>query len=56
MSVGESIVTEADNLEDLLEQVRDAVACHFNEGQCPKMFRLNFMGAESAEQLFGERE
>ena len=35
------IFTEADNLEELLSAVRDATECHFEEGQCPKLIRLN---------------
>jgi hypothetical protein len=34
-ALGESIFTEADNLPDLYEQVRDAVRCHFDEGKEP---------------------
>ena len=29
--LGESIFTEADTLDDLRSNVRDAVACHFDE-------------------------
>jgi hypothetical protein len=35
-ALGHSIFTEAETLEDLREQVRDAVQCHFDEGQAPK--------------------
>ncbi len=34
-SRGESIFTEADDLASLHEHVRDAVRCHFEEGQQP---------------------
>ncbi len=34
-AVGESIVTEADDLEQLHERVRDAVRCHFEENAAP---------------------
>jgi hypothetical protein len=30
-------LTEADELESLREQVRDAVRCHFDEGQAPRI-------------------
>lgn len=30
-----SIFTEADSLADLHAQIRDAVRCHFDEGQTP---------------------
>ena len=45
-ALGASIVTEADSLEDLHEQVRDAVRCHFEEGQEPKVVRLHFVREE----------
>ncbi len=32
-ALGISIFTEADDLNSLREMVRDAVHCHFNEGQ-----------------------
>ena len=30
-ALGESIFTEADSMEDLRQQIRDAVACHFED-------------------------
>jgi hypothetical protein len=44
--VGESIVTEADDLAHLYEQVRDAVRCHFDEGKELKVVRLHFVREE----------
>lgn len=41
-AVGTSIVTEADNLDELREQVRDAVRCHFDEGAAPQLIRLHY--------------
>ena len=41
-AVGASIVTEADDLEGLRSQVRDAVRCHFDEGAAPKLIRLHY--------------
>jgi hypothetical protein len=40
------IFTEADTLADLPDQVRDAVRCHFDEGQAPKVVRLHFVREE----------
>ena len=40
--LGASIFTEADDVARLQEQLRDAVRCHFDEGQEPKMIRLHF--------------
>lgn len=45
-ALGESIFTEADNLAELHEQVRDAVRCHFDEGKQPKVVRLHFVREE----------
>ncbi len=42
-ALGESIFTEADTLRELSEMVRDAVRCHFEEGQTPKVVGLNFV-------------
>ncbi len=39
-ALGESIFTEADDLESLHRQVRDAVHCHFDEGMAPALIRL----------------
>ena len=41
-----SIFTEADDLNTLREMVRDAVRCHFEEGQGPKVIRLHFVREE----------
>jgi hypothetical protein len=45
-ALGASIFTEADDLEALREQVRDAVRCHFEAGQGPKVIRLHFVREE----------
>lgn len=45
-ALGESIFTEADDIEALHAQVRDAVRCHFNEGQVPSLIRLHFTREE----------
>ncbi len=41
-----SIFTEADDIADLHTQIRDAVLCHFDEGQAPKIIRLHFVQEE----------
>jgi hypothetical protein len=43
---GESIFMEADELESLHRQVREAVTCHFDEGKSPKIIRLRFTREE----------
>jgi len=45
-ALGESIFTEAETLEELHTNVRDAVQCHFEEGKAPKMIRLHFSHEE----------
>jgi hypothetical protein len=39
-ALGQAIITEADDLPGLREQIRDAVRCHFEEGQRPSVIRL----------------
>jgi hypothetical protein len=45
-ALGASIFTEADTIAELHERVRDAVRCHFDEGQEPKVIRLHFVREE----------
>ena len=41
-----SIFTEADSLAQLRESVREAVACHFDEGERPRLIRLHYVRDE----------
>jgi hypothetical protein len=45
-ALGASIFTEADDLESLRENVREAVDCHFESEEKPKMIRLHFVSEE----------
>lgn len=45
-ALGQPIFTEADDLEALHQQVRDAVHCHFEEGKASQMIRLHFTREE----------
>lgn len=45
-AVGHSIFTEADTLEELRQNVREAVECHFDDGQAPKLIRLHIVRDE----------
>ena len=45
-ALGVAIFSEADSLDNLRDQVRDAVKCHFEEGQGPKVIRLHFVREE----------
>ena len=42
-ALGASIFTEADTLDELGEQVRDAVRCHFDESDRPSVVRLHLV-------------
>lgn len=45
-ALGPSIFTEAETLDDLRQQVRDAVACHFDNADRPAIIRLHFVREE----------
>lgn len=45
-AVGADIFTEADDLEALHAQVRDAVHCHFEEADRPGLIRLHITREE----------
>jgi hypothetical protein len=45
-ALGHSIFTQADTIETLRDMVRDAVRCHFEEHDRPKVIRLHFVRDE----------
>ena len=45
-ALGHSIFTEADTWEDLRRAVREAVLCHFDEGEQPDLIRLHAVREE----------
>ena len=45
-AIGESIFTQADTVESLRDVIRDAVKCHFEESDRPKLIRLHFVRDE----------
>jgi hypothetical protein len=45
-AMGADIFTEADDLPSLHAQVRDAVYCHFDEGDRPGLIRLHITREE----------
>ena len=45
-ALGVSIFTEADDLSTLEANVRDAVRCHFDEAEIPRVVRLHFTREE----------
>jgi dephospho-CoA kinase len=45
-ALGESIFTQAEDLDNLKKMIRDAVNCHFTEEQKPKIIRLHIVRDE----------
>ena len=45
-AVGEGIFTQAATVDELRDQIRDAVRCHFDEGKVPKLIRMHFVRDE----------
>lgn len=45
-ALGQAIFTEADTLPELHEEIRDAVDCHFEPRDKPKIIRLHMVKEE----------
>ena len=45
-ALGCSIFTQAASIEALKAEVRDAVRCHFDEGEAPRVIRLHIVRDE----------
>jgi hypothetical protein len=45
-ALGFSIFTEADTLDELKTMIRDAVSCHFENGEKPSFIRLHMVKDE----------
>ena len=45
-ALGESIFTEADDVDTLKANIREAVDCHFDAEQKPGVIRLHFVSEE----------
>jgi len=45
-ALGHAIFTEADSLEELRAMIVDAVQCHFDEDERPRIIRLHFVKEE----------
>ncbi len=45
-AVGQSIITEAATLAELRANIREAVDCHFDEGDAPHIAHLHFVKDE----------
>nr|NQU89078.1 2-oxoisovalerate dehydrogenase [Bacteroidota bacterium] len=46
-ALGEGIFTDADTMEELKVMVRDAIRCHFDKDDIPKVIRLHFVKEET---------
>lgn len=40
-ALGHSIFTQADSMDQLKSMIRDAVACHFDQAERPRIIRLH---------------
>ena len=45
-ALGYSIFTQADTIDELKRNVREAVQCHFDEGKAPPVIRLHVVKDE----------
>jgi predicted RNase H-like HicB family nuclease len=45
-ALGQSIYTQGDTLDEVRDNVRDAVRCHFEVGEAPKVIRLHIVRQE----------
>ncbi len=45
-ALGQAIFTEAENMDELKAMVQDAVRCHFDEADRPKLIRLHLVRDE----------
>jgi predicted RNase H-like HicB family nuclease len=45
-ALGEAIFTEAETVDELRENIRDAVRTHFENGSEPKVVRMHFVRDE----------
>lgn len=45
-ALGESIFTQGETVEELRANIRDAVDCHYDPADKPKVIRLHFVSEE----------
>jgi len=45
-ALGHSIFTQADTMDELKQNLREAVHCHFDEGKAPTVIRLHMVKDE----------
>ena len=49
MGLGHNIFTEAENWQEVQLMLRDAVHCHFDAAQLPRLININFVQDEIIE-------
>lgn len=45
-AMGHSIFTDAETIEEMKENIKDAIKCHFEDIDLPKMVRMHFVRDE----------
>ena len=45
-ALGQAIFTQGDTLEELKENIKEAVTCHFDDGKAPAIIRLHYVKEE----------
>jgi predicted RNase H-like HicB family nuclease len=45
-AIGEDIITDGDTMQEIKENVKDAVECHFDPSTRPKLIRLHMVKEE----------
>lgn len=45
-ALGHSVFTQGEDWDDLKDMVRDAVLCHFDDREAPRVIRLHFVREE----------
>lgn len=45
-AMGHSVFTDGESVPVIKQNIKDAVACHFDEDEKPKMIRLHFVRQE----------
>jgi len=45
-AIGESIFTEGETMDELKENIREAVRCHFGDSETPSIIRLHYVKEE----------
>ena len=46
-ALGYSIFTEGNTIDELKENIKDAVLCHFNENEAPQIVKMHFVREEA---------